>query len=105
MIVDNDLKIFQAKFFQTRCFSHIQKYLANIRKHPLIPTRVVSGGQLAEIDQGRSEFYNNYFVKVFNEGHPTTETCFLKSELNTLKISKTSIEIFLSSLKKQNQRP
>ena len=39
---DNDLKIFEAKIFQTRCFSHIQKYLASIRKNPLIPTRVVS---------------------------------------------------------------
>ena len=101
---DNDLKIFEAKIFQTRCFSHIQKYLASIGKNPLIPTRVVSGDQSAETDQGRSELYNNYFVSVFNEGHSTTETCFPKSELNTLKISKNSNEIVLSSLKENKAR-
>ena len=100
MSADNDLKIFEAKIFQTRCFSHIQKYLASVRKNPLIPTRVVSGDQSAETDLGRSELYNNYFVSVFNEGHSTTETSFPNGELNDLKISKTSIEFVLSSLKK-----
>ena len=58
----------------------------------------------AETDKGRSELYNNYFVSVLNEGHSTTETCFPKSELNTLKTSKTSIEIVLSSLKESKAR-
>ena len=80
------------------------KVLGKYQKNPLIPTRVVSGDQLAETDQGRSELNNNYFVSVFNEGHSTTETCLPKSELNTLKISKTSIEIGLSSLKENKAR-
>ena len=72
----NDLKIIEAKNFQTRCFSHIQKYLASIRKNPLISTRVINGDQSADTDHGRSELYNDYFVSVFNEGHSTTEICF-----------------------------
>ena len=73
--------------------------MAIIRKNPLIPTRVVCGDQSAETDQVRSELYNNTF-----EGHSTTETCFPNSELNTLKKSKTSIEIVLSSLKENKAR-
>ena len=38
-------------------------------------------------------------MSVLNEGHSMTETCVPKSELNTLKISNTSIETVLSSSK------
>ena len=58
MSADNDWKILEATIFQTRCLSHIQKYLASIRKNPIIPTRVVSADQSAET--GRSTLYNNF---------------------------------------------
>ena len=90
--------------FQDQVLQSHQKVLSKYHKNPLIPTRVVSGDQSAETDQGRSELFNHYFLSVFNEGHSTTETCSPKSELNTLKVSKTSIEIVLSSLNENKAR-
>ena len=68
--VEADLTQFEEDVFRTREFSKIQKYLACVRKKPVIPSVVKRQGIPATDKKQSADFFNEFFCSVFHKDTP-----------------------------------
>ena len=89
--IEDDLKLYKAKVFETRYFSHIQKYLSCIRKNPAIPTQKYNKERTAVSELDCAEMFNNFFSSVFNTTGTTHDAEFSRKAFNWFRINQSNV--------------
>ena len=85
--------------FRTREFSKIQKYLACVRKKPVIPSIVKRQGISATDKKQSADFFNEFFCSVFHKDTPNiVKPYYPKREVNTVHISEERVTELLGTL-------
>ena len=97
--VEADLTQFEEDVFRSREFSKIQKYLACVRKKPVIPSIVKRQG-IPAIDKKQSaDFFNEFFCSVFHKDTPNiVKPYYPNREVNTVHISEERVTKRLGTL-------
>ena len=96
--IADDLKLYEAKVFETRYFSHIQKYLSCIRKNPAIPTQVYNKERTAVSELDCAEMFNNFFASVFNTRDTTHDADFNRNVLNWFRFDQPNLNELLQEI-------
>ena len=89
--IEDDHKLYEAKVFETRYFSHIQKYISCIRKNPAISTQVYNKERTAVSELDCAEMFNNFFASIFNTTDTTHDADFSQNALNCFRINQSSV--------------
>ena len=89
--IDNDLSVYEAKIFESRQFSKIQKYLSSIRKNRQVPPIVFCKGMELTTDKQKAVSFNFFFVSVFNQKTEIPTTCS-RQNLNFIKVDSTKVD-------------
>ena len=63
--VDKDLSVYEAKIFEGRQFSKMQKYLSSIRKNPQVPPIMFWKCMELTTDKEKADSSNFFFASVF----------------------------------------
>ena len=97
--VEADLTQFEEDVFRTREFSKIQKYLACVRKKPVIPSIVKRQGIPATDKKQSADFFNEFFCSVFHKDTPNiVKPYYPNREVNTVHISEERVTELLGTL-------
>ena len=96
--LEDDLNLYEAKAFETRYFSHIQKYPFCIRKNPAVPFQVYKKERTAVSELDRAEMFNNFFASVFNTTDKTHDADFSRNALNRLRIDQSNVNELLHEI-------
>ena len=89
--IEDDLKLYEAKVFETRYFSHFLKYLSCIRKNTAIPTQVYNKERTALSELDFAEMFNNFFASVFNTTYTTHDADFSRNALTWFRIDQSNV--------------